>query len=105
MRVLKDNGYLFSVIPGALHLIDLKRAVYETPYENEVADIGVEGFELIENIPVENVIHLECNEDIMNLMSMTPYFYRTSARDIEKLASLPSLDTLTQLNILVYKKK
>jgi len=105
LRVLKDGGYLFSAIPNRLHLIDLKRAVYETPYENEVADFFVEGFELVENIPVEKVIHLECNEDIMNLMSMTPYFYRTSARDIEKLAALPSLDTLTQFNILVYKKK
>jgi len=105
LRVLKDNGYLFSVIPGALHLIDLKRAIYETPYENEVADFAVEGFELVENVAVEKVIHLECNEDIMNLMSMTPYFYRTSARDIEKLKELPSLETLTQFNILVYKKK
>ena len=31
--------------------------------------------------------------------------HRTSARDIEKLKELPSLDTLTQFNILVYKKK
>lgn len=104
LRVLKDNGYLFSVIPGALHLIDLKRAVYETPYENAVDDFKVEGFELVENVKIEKTIHLENNEDIMNLMSMTPYFYRTSARDIEKLKELPFLDTLTQFNILVYKK-
>ena len=104
LRVLKDNGYLFSVIPGALHLIDLKRAIYETPYENEVADFAVEGFELVENVAVEKVIHLENNEDIMSLLSMTPYFYRTSARDIEKLKELPSLETLTQFNILVYRK-
>ena len=105
LRVLKSGGYLFSVIPGALHLFDLKKAVYETPYENDVADFEVDGFELVENIPIEKVIHLDSNEDIMNLMSMTPYFYRTSARDIEKLRAIPSLDTLTQFNILVYKRK
>ena len=105
LRVLNNGGYLFSVIPDKLHLIDLKKAIYENPYENVVDDFAVEGFELLEVIDTKKRVHLDCNEDIMNLLSMTPYFYRTSAKDIEKLRSLDMLDTLTQFKILVYKKK
>ena len=58
----------------------------------------------MEQIFAKKTIKLECNEDIMNLMSMTPYFYRTHPDDLKKLEGLDSLETLTDFGILVYKK-
>ena len=34
-------------IPGEEHLWELKKAVYETPYKNEVRDYPLDGFEFL----------------------------------------------------------
>lgn len=103
-RVLKPGGYLFIVYPETKHLWDLKKAVYSAPYENEVNNFDIDGFELVEQSFARKTIKLECSEDIMNLMSMTPYFYRTRPEDLQKLEGLEALETLTEFGILVYKK-
>ncbi len=103
LRVLKKGGILFSVIPARKHLWALKKALYDTPYENEVADYGLEGFSLEEKIEVKNIISLS-GEDLQNLFMMTPYYYRTSQKDKDKIAKLSSLDIETEFEVLIYRK-
>ncbi|MBQ7093111.1 MAG: methyltransferase, partial [Clostridia bacterium] len=62
------------------------------------------GLELTEKFDLEQMIHLENNADIDALFKMTPYYYKTSQRDQEKLTKLASLDVLTQFRVLVYRK-
>ena len=40
-------------IPSALHLWELKQAVYDKPYENQVKDYTLENFKFIEKITAE----------------------------------------------------
>ena len=103
-RVLRDGGYLFVVGAGREHLMGLKKVLYENVYENEErADLP------------KNMEHVECNhahylmniagkDKIAALFSMTPYYWRTSESDKEKLASLDSLITNVDFEINVYKK-
>lgn len=104
-RILKDKGIFIRAIPLENHLFGLKSAVYEKPYKNEVEPLEIDGFELLENNVVEGTIHLSTNADIMNLFSMTPYYYKTSEADQIKLKSLDSLDTEIQFSVLVYRRK
>ena len=48
LRVLKPGGIFVMAIPAARHLWELKAAVYDHPYENEVKDYALEGFTFLE---------------------------------------------------------
>ncbi len=103
-RVLKTGGYLIMAIPAARHLWQLKEAVYEQPYENAVKDYALEGFRFIEKRTAEREIDLENAQDIADLFSMTPYAYRTSRSQRERLAALSSLRAETAFEVLIYQK-
>lgn len=103
-RVLKNNGIMIMVIPSEKHLIQLKQAVYDNPYLNEVKDYNLDGFTLLESIKIHDEINLESNEDIQNLFTMTPYYYKTSSEDKAKLSALENLSTEIEFEILTYKK-
>lgn len=105
-RVLIKGGILITVSAGERHLMGLKEALYESVYLNEGrADLPTEdGFTLIESANVSFAIKLSSNEEIKHLFAMTPYYYRTSQKDKEKLDSLSSLETEIQTEITVYRK-
>lgn len=105
LRVLKPEGVFIMVIGGTEHLWSLKCAVYDEPYKNEPCEYGIEGFEILEKIGCRYDFTLESNTDIKNLFAMTPYYHKTSPRDIEKLDKLDSLRTEADFEILIYKRK
>lgn len=47
---------------------------------------------------------LESGKDITDLFNMTPYCYKTSQQDREKLENLSSLTVSAQFSVLTYKK-
>ena len=102
-RVLKKDGLLFSIIPTENHLWSLKKAIYDTPYKNEVADYTVPDFSLIEKAEIKNKITLS-GASLQNLFMMTPYAYRTSREDRERVLSLSEVTTEVEFVIDVYEK-
>lgn len=103
-RVLKPGGILLRAIPLENHLWELKQAVYDSPYRNEVEDYTLPGFRLLEAQELRFRIHLPSGEDVQNLFTMTPYHYKTSAQDRAKLSTLQELDTEAEFGVLVYQK-
>lgn len=103
-RSLRDGGYLFVVGAGIEHLMGLKRALYDNVYENgERADLP-RSMEHIERIISHREICVEGEEDIAALFSMTPYYWRTSESDREKLKGLSHLETTVEFEINIYRK-
>jgi 23S rRNA (guanine745-N1)-methyltransferase len=74
--VLADGGIIIKAYPLERHLLGLKKAVYDEVYENTPENMEVTGFKIIDRQEIRDTIHLGCNEDIMNLFSMTPYYYK-----------------------------
>lgn len=103
-RVLKRGGILLLAIPLENHLMGLKKAVYDEPYQNEVADFAIDGFTLLENREIRYTMELKTNEDILNLFSMTPYYYKTGAENQKRLERLACLTTEAEFGLLIYKK-
>ncbi len=103
-RVLRPGGILIRAIPLEKHLWSLKAAVYDRPYKNEADSGEAEGFEIVERREIRQRIHLTCNEDIINLFTMTPYYYKTSAEDQIKLKNMDELDTETAFGLLTYQR-
>ncbi|MBO5908513.1 MAG: methyltransferase domain-containing protein [Clostridia bacterium] len=103
-RVLREKGIFIMVIPDELHLFELKQAIYETPYKNKLDDTAIEGFELISNEPVHYKIELSTKEDITALFNMTPYAYRTSKNDADKVMCLDRITVSANFRIITYRK-
>ena len=103
-RVLKPGGKLIRVIPLERHLWQLKCAVYDAPYENDVPPFGLDGFDVCDSDEIKTEITLTSNEDIENLFKMTPYYYKTSEKDQAKLHALETLITEIEVAVITYKK-
>ena len=101
--MLKKGGILICVIALKEHLYSLKTAVYNSPRKNEIGDLNLNGFDLISKTDIYKEITITSNEDIKTLFKMTPYYYKTSKEDYEKLENLNTLTTETHFGILVYK--
>ena len=104
LRVLKDGGILIIGAAGDRHLYDLKEAIYDEVHLNEARADLPKSLTLIEHTNVKYRIAIENNNDIQRLFGMTPYKYRTSAKSVELLNSLVSLDTEVNVDFYVYKK-
>jgi 23S rRNA (guanine745-N1)-methyltransferase len=103
-RVLRDGGYLFVVGAGKEHLMGLKKAIYDDVYENgQRADLP-KSMEHLECLSAHYQVNVAGKDKIAALFSMTPYYWRTSESDKEKLSHLDSLVIDIDFEINIYKK-
>lgn len=104
-RVLKKGGALVFAITSTRHLWELKEAIYDEPYENKKEEHQYDGFTFEQSHKVQSLFHLPCQEDIGNLFTMTPYYYKSSVQTAERVAALQELDCQLDVDILVYRKQ
>ena len=104
LRVLRKEGRYITVTPMENHLLSLKKAVYDKPYLNPEPQKNRDGFKLISSKEVKYEIDLKSNEDIISLFKMTPYYYKTSKTDQQKLEQLSNLKTELEFLICEYQK-
>ena len=85
-------------------MLGLKEAIYETARVNDGrADLPTD-MTLVEEIRVKYSVTLDSSEKIINLFAMTPYYWKTSVSDAEKLKELDRLTTGVDIVIAVYRK-
>ena len=103
--MLKPGGILIVAGAGEDHLLGLKRAIYDTPYRNTPrADLPI-GMHLLTEERLTYTARLDSGETIKSLFSMTPYAFRTSKQDMEKLNALEALETEIDVFLSVYEKR
>lgn len=103
-RVLKIGGILVIATPGIEHLYGLKALLYDTPRKNPIKTENIEGFEHIRTQNISYSISLDNNEDIKNLISMTPYYWSITEEMRKRIGEIRELVTELDFNIDVYKK-
>ncbi|HAR62343.1 MAG TPA: hypothetical protein DCS13_02655 [Candidatus Margulisbacteria bacterium] len=105
-RVLKDNGIIIIVSPGAHHLYGLKKILYESPYLNEENKLTTENLEVINRVKLSYEMVIENAEDISDLMTMTPYYWNTDILKINEVKShVSELTTCAEFILTVFQKK
>lgn len=102
-RVLANNGIVVEVVPGERHLIEIKNLLYEQGKERTAE---YKSF----NIKLEssNKLTYQCNlsdNELISLIKMTPFFYKTSKADLEKLKNVKTLTVTFDFVINLYKKE
>ncbi len=103
-RILKPGGRLYTVVPGRMHLLGLKSAIYENCYENDERLPDTKCLRLVKTRKISADIHLASSEDIQAVFRMTPYYFHTGMKDKEKLTALTELDTPIEFLIAEYEK-
>lgn len=103
-RVLGQNGIWLRAYPLEKHLMGLKSMIYDRPYLNEVDREAPEGFVLLDRGEHRASITLDKNEEIVSLFKMTPYFYKTSKKDQQKLEKMTTLETEIEFGVDIFKK-
>ena len=104
-RVLKQSGIFIQVLAAQDHLMALKKIIYpEILLKDKDSVPELPSFELVESIPVNFEFTAE-GEQIGNLLSMTPHFWRISAEGAKHLAATEKLTDRASCVVNVYKLK
>lgn len=102
-RVLKDDGVLYSVIPGENHLFELKKILYDKPYRNDEKPPETQVLHLVSKTKICDKVKIG-REDLKELFAMTPYFYHTGDSDKAKLEKVDKINLTIEFVILEYRK-
>ncbi len=104
LRVLRPGGTLLLVGAGERHLLGLKKILYKDPYLNlGRADLPTQ-MRQVSHERLTDRITVQGSAAIEALFSMTPYYWRTSAADKEKLSSRQTLETEIDFDIYQFRK-
>jgi 23S rRNA (guanine745-N1)-methyltransferase len=104
-RILKPRGRLVLVTPGANHLKSLREVIYAVVRERQPSIFEQnQAFFTLESITnVAYQTELENQEDIMNLLAMTPYFWNIDLTIKSKIAALSRLPLEVDVSVSVLK--
>ena len=103
-RVLKDGGVWIKAFPLERHLMGLKAAIYDEPYENKVSREAPDGFRVGDCCELKKVCTLEDSDKILSLFKMTPYYYKTSVENQNRISEKSILKTELEFGVYAYIK-
>ncbi len=103
-RVLKPEGYFFQVLAAEDHLLGLKGIIYENLLGKEKNTVPqLPGFVLEESIPIRFSFTVE-EEQVQNLLSMTPHVFRITKEGAARLAATKNLTDTASCVLNVYRR-
>lgn len=104
-RILKPGGKLVMAGPGANHLNGLVRCIYSEAVEHKGNFREMDSstlFKKEKTLSVTSEITV-ANEDIMDLLRMTPYYWHARPEQQEALANMQVLNTSIHFEINTYR--
>ena len=106
-KVIKQDGYFICINTGEKHLIELRKKLYDQITKVEfdpIKNMG-EDFELVDQQQVNYKNTLSSQQQIQDLLLMTPHNWRTKAENKESLSTLEELTVTIDAQIHVFKAK
>ncbi len=102
-RVLGEDGIFIQVLAAQDHLMGLKGIIYPEILRKEKDSVPVlPGFRLVSSTPVRFAFTVE-GEQIANLLSMTPHFWRISREGAQRLQETEILTDTASCVVNVYQ--
>jgi len=106
-KLQKQGSYTVLVDAGENHLIELREIIYPSVTKSGPPTINAafdSGYHLLSEEPLRFSIQLTSQEQINDLLSMTPHAHRISEEGLKKLKSYDRLELSVDLLIRVLKK-
>lgn len=103
-RVLCPGGYFLEVTAGRNHLMALKQLIYpEITGKQENTAKSYPGFSLLEEKTIEFDLHLTENQEIMQLLTMTPHYWRIGREGASRAQTARELRDRAQVVFRLYQ--
>ena len=106
-KILTKDAKVMIVTPNDNHLIEMRTMLFEEVEikdQDKVLEKVKPLLQLIEVQPLKYMITLKTKEDIENLLKMTPFYWRVSQINKDKLLSLNELKITIDVNIWCFEK-
>ena len=104
-RALCNKGYLLTVTPAENHLKELKRLIYREANIHDTQKRPIKDLTLIVEEKLNYNINFTDQNDVMNLLSMTPFAFKASDALIEKIKTMDSFNCQADFMIRLYQKQ
>lgn len=103
-RILANQGYLVTVTPGKRHLFELKEIIYHSAKEHDDQKEVIESLTLINEQQLTYPMILSTADDLLNLLSMTPFAFKASPQALEILSKQTNFSCQADFIIRLYQK-
>ena len=104
-RVLNTQGYLLTVTPAQQHLIELKEHIYQQAKEHDIEKSPIEKLTLIHQEQLSYKMVLKNGDDVLNLLSMTPFAFKASEQVKAELKTKSDFVCQADFLIRLYQKQ
>jgi len=103
-RILKNQGYLLTVTPGAEHLLSLKSLIYQNAKEHDETKQVIKEMTLLKEEHLTYEMNFNDTNDVLNLLAMTPFAFKASTEVIEQLTQLNTFTCQADFILRLYQK-
>ncbi|WP_440875883.1 23S rRNA (guanine(745)-N(1))-methyltransferase [Thalassotalea sp. PLHSN55] len=103
-RVIADKGFLVTVTPAENHLIELKSLIYRDAQPHDTSKTPIRQLTLVTEQQLNYQMEFNQGEDIINLLSMTPFAFKASEAVVEQLKSSTNFNCQADFLIRLYQK-
>lgn len=103
-KLLKPDGCIIMLDPGEEHLLELRKIIYPIikPYTpNDFAKAINAGFSVVRRERLTYQITHVCQQQLQDILVMSPHLYRAQAEGKEKVYQLPMLDMTIDVNFTI----
>jgi 23S rRNA (guanine745-N1)-methyltransferase len=104
-RLLTKNGYVIVVSPGENHLKELAELIYDNFREHE-SNLIEKMTPTLEHHATKKAtfnIHITNVEDLLILLKMTPYYWKTTEEKLAQIESCNDINITCDFNISIFK--
>ena len=102
-RVLRPEGLYFQVLAAEDHLLGLKSVIYpKLLHKAKETTPEIEGFTLLESVSIRFSFTVE-DQQVQNLLSMTPHVFRISREGAQRLAETKILTDTASCVLNIFK--
>ena len=103
-RILQEQGYLLTVTPADNHLFELKEMIYRQANKHDTGKRPIEGLTLVEEQRLNYPINFTNNQDVLNLLAMTPFAFKASDDLINTLKQKTHFSCQADFILRLYQK-
>ena len=103
-RVLTFDGILITVTPAKNHLHALKEKIYINAQQHDENKSPIAHLTLLHQEQLSYEMELSSGDDILNLLSMTPFAFKASEQVKKELAQLEQFNCQADFMIRTYQK-
>lgn len=102
--MLRDKGHLLTVTPAKNHLAQLKQLIYRDAQPHDESKQPIDNLTLVHQETLSYTLHFDNSEDILNLLSMTPFAFKVTDALTTHIQGLSSFECEVDFLIRLYQK-